>query len=156
MKLTIHENEKIIKTVRQHILVLMPRVLLWVLILIVLLTWRYAGHFLFYGQWGWVIGVALVLAAIAVGWKWFQRDHSMLVVTNQRVVAHIRQGLFSTTVLDMLYGDIGEISYEKKGLGAAIADYGTIKLRTDGATVHIFDHMGDPEAVVAIINKIRT
>ena len=78
----------------------------------------------------------------------------MLLVTNQRVAAHIRRGIFSKTLVDLLYKDIQEISYTKQGFYATVGNYGNLKIRT-GSDTHIFDHMQNPEEIVAIINKIR-
>ena len=153
MGISIRENEKIIKIVRQDALVLMP-LLSWVIIVTLLFIWHHAGNYDFEGKWAFVRSGSIIVATYAVARKIWTWHNSVLLVTNQRVAAHIRHGIFSKTLVDLLYRDIQEISYTKQGFYSTLGNYGDLKIRT-GSDTHVFDHMQNPEEIVAIINKIR-
>lgn len=156
MTIILRENEKIIKAVRQHGLFLVPRIVIWLLIIGALSVWHWYGHFDFYGYASEVLfGVSLVglLAVLAkiIFWR-----RTVLWLTNQRFMCHVQKSLFSQTVVEMLYHDIKEISYEKQGLYASLFNYGNLYVHAASDTTHVFERVPKPEKLVEVINTVRT
>lgn len=85
-------------------------------------------------------------------YRW-QRD--ALIVTNQRLVRHEQRGLLDRVVTELLYSDVSDIAFKKRGLGAALGNHGTLIIRTLGDRKMLMDRIQRPEEVVEIINSVR-
>ncbi|MEK7583030.1 MAG: PH domain-containing protein [Patescibacteria group bacterium] len=151
----LRENEKIIKRAWQHWTALVPRILMWAVILGFLFAVRYSGDFDFYGEWRWVGFIASALAVIGMFWKIALWRASVVVLTNQRVYCGVRTGIFSKTVIELLYKDIKEVSYVREGIMASIFRYGDLHLMSAADATHVFERIPKPEYLVEIINKVR-
>lgn len=115
---------------------------------------RYA-NFTFFGYAWQVWAVAMVASIGYVAAKVYIWKRNVLIVTNQRVIRHDQHGLFNTTVTELLYQDIADISFRKKGMSAMVGGYGTIVIRTLGDRKLVFDRVPNPERIVERINQIR-
>jgi hypothetical protein len=113
------------------------------------------AHFTFFGYAWQVLAVLLAVSIGYVGAKIYIWRHNVLIVTNQRVIRHDQHGLFNKTVTELLYQDIADISFRKKGMSAMMGGYGTIIIRTLGDRKLVFDKVPDPERVVEQINQVR-
>lgn len=154
--MVLRENEKLIKVIRRHKSSLSG---LWsastgVVLLFVLILFYFKFNFFGYA---WQVFSAIALAlSFAVLYKLYVWRNNVLFITNQRVIRNEQTGLFSKTVTEVLYQDIHEIVFNKKGFSAMVGNYGTLIIRTPSDNKVVFDKIPDPEKVVEIINKMRS
>ena len=154
--MVLRENEQLIKVVRRHKSSLSG---LWAastgVILLFFLALLYFKFNFFGYAWQVFSVIALVLAFVILH-KLYVWRHNVLFITNQRVIRNEQTGLFSKTVTEVLYQDIHEIVFNKKGFSAMMSNYGTLIIRTPSDNKVVFDKIPDPEKVVEIINKARS
>lgn len=155
MPITLRQNEQLIKIVRQHVMFLMSMFFSWPFILIGFLVVRYALGFNFFGYWSWVLVFAVLLVLLIILYKYYIWRNNALIITNQRIVENEQHRFFSKTVIELLYRDILEVSYDKKGVSASIYDYGDLKIRTAAENVIILEKIAKPDEIVELINQIR-
>ena len=155
MSIILRQNEKLIKTVRQHSMFLMPMFFTWPLIIVVGLFVRYFFDFSFFGYWFWVLAVLVLAVILIILHKLYIWKNSALVITSQRLVKNEQRGFFSKTVTELLYKDVLEVSYDKNGISASLYDYGDLKIRTASENEIVFDKIADPDETVELINEVR-
>jgi hypothetical protein len=153
--ISLRENEKIIKSVRRHALFFVPRFVFWLVLIGLLFVWRYYGKFEFYGYTRETLGIFLLVATFAVLWKFYQWRRSIFMLTNQRVVYRVQNGVFTTMVTELLYPDIKELSYTKGGVWESIFNYGSVIFRTASESSHVMEYLPHPDKIVTLISKIR-
>ena len=156
MSFSIRENEKIIKSVKQHFVFVLPVIVIWLFVFAAIFwirVWKPA--FDFWGYWWWVIGALFLIAVITIWYKVFLWKKNVLILTSQRIVQIQQKGLFSSTVMELLYRDVLEISYIRKGIRASIYGFGNIKMRTASNNEIVIENIPNPDGIVEIINKIR-
>ena len=153
--LTLQENEKLIKTVRQHHSVI-AGVIVWSVLIVSLVLFAFLkfkldvfGYF-----WEIIIGVVLI-ASLIILYKIYIWRKNVLILTNQRVILNIRHGAFSQTVTELLYRDIYDISFKQVGLSALMNRYGKLIIKTPSGNEITFDRVPSSAGVVEIINGIR-
>ena len=153
--ITLRENEKLIKTVRQHHSVLVGTTI-WPVLLAGLVSWAFLKFKLdvFGYLWEVIIGTVLI-ATLTILYKIYIWRKNILIITNQRVLLNIRQGALSQTVTELLYRDIYDISFKQVGLSALIYRYGKLIIKTLSGSEISFDKAPSPAKVVEIINKVR-
>ncbi|MBI4158447.1 MAG: PH domain-containing protein [Candidatus Yanofskybacteria bacterium] len=151
----LRENEKLIKTVRQHRSVVVGAIT-WSVLFAGLVFWAFLKFKLniFGYSWEIVIGAAFI-AALIILYKLYIWRKNALIITNQRVILNIRQGIFSRTVTEFLYRDIYDISFKQSGLAALINRYGKLIIKTPSGNEITFDKVPSPMKVVDTINEIR-
>jgi len=153
--ITLRENEKLIKMVRQHRSV-MAGTIVWSVALAGLAIFallRFRPDIFGYSL-EIIAGIVLV-AALTILHKIYIWRKNSLIITDQRIVLNERQGIFSRTVTEFLYGDIYDISFKQVGLAALLNKYGKLIIRTPSKSETAFDKVPSPAEVVEIINKIR-
>ncbi len=83
------------------------------------------------GWWGWALyGAGMLGGLFFIFRTWFFNRANMLVITNERVVDVNRQGWLDETLSSVGYADIKDIYIRKKGLSAAIFNYGNLLIET--------------------------
>ncbi len=99
--------------------------------------------------------LVLILAATVITKLYIWRN-DVLFITDQRIIRNEQAGLFQKTVTEVLYQDVHEIIFNKKGFGSIVNNYGDLIIRTPFDSKIVFKKIPDPERVVEIINKTRT
>lgn len=155
MLLTLRPNEQLIKIARQHAMFLMPVFFSWPLVIIGLLAARYALNFNFFGYWAWTVAIAVLSVFLIILYKYYIWRSNALIITSQRIVENEQHGFFSKTVTELLYRDILEVSYDKKGISASMYDYGDLKIMTAAENKIVLEKIAKPDETVELINKIR-
>ena len=155
MSITLRQNEQLIKIARRHVIFLMPAFFSWPFVVVGFLAARYAFDFNFFGYWSWALVFAVLLVVLAVLYKYYIWRNNALIITNQRVVENEQFGFFSKAVTELLYRDILEVSYDKKGVSASMYDYGDLKIRTAAENEIVLEKIADPDGTVELINQIR-
>jgi len=148
-------GEKILETVTRHWSRMQDSIVLSLASLVIFAALRYYAHFTFFGYAWQVFAVILVGSIALIATKAFIWRHNVLIVTNQRVIRHDQLGLFNKLVTELLYQDIADISFRKKGMSAMMGGYGTVIIRTLSERKLIFDKVSHPERVVELINQVR-
>ena len=153
--MVLRENEKLIRIIRRHRSSLGGVLSFSAGLVFLFLFALYYIKFNFFGYAWQVFGVfVLVLAGVILSKLYLWRN-DVLFITDQRVIRHEQTGLFSKTVTEVLYQDIHEIIFNKKGFASVVNNYGNLVIRTPSDNKIIFEKIPDPERVVEIINKTR-
>lgn len=155
MSIILRENEKLVKVVREHWMFLVQVFFTWPWVIVGVIVVRYALNFDFFGFWNIAIIAAIAIVGLALAHRLFIWKMNALIITDQRVVENLQQGIFAKTVTELLYQDILEISYSKQGMNASIYGYGDLKIRTAAENEVIFERVPKPDEVVTLINNIR-
>lgn len=155
MSITLRQNERLIKIARQHIMFLMPMFFSWPFLIVGLFIVRYALKFNFFGYWFWVSVIAVLLVLLVILYKSYIWRSNALIITDQRIIENKQHGFFSKTVTELLYRDVLEVSYDKKGISASMYDYGDLRIRTAAENEIVFEKIAGPDEIVELINKIR-
>jgi hypothetical protein len=155
MPIILRENEKLIKEVNRHFVFLLPPVLVWLLVVLALLTSKLLWEFDAWGYFNYVALGVLLIGFLIIWYKYHLWKNNVLILTDERIIQHVKQGLFSRAVTELLYGDILQVSYEKKGLRSHIYNYGNIIIRTAADKEIILKEISKPAEVVRVMNQIR-
>lgn len=155
MSIILRENEHLVKFVRQHKMFLMPAIFGWPWLVVGLVLIRYLADFDFFGYWPWVLLASLLTVLLIILYRIFIWKRNALIITDQRLVENEQLGLFSKTVTELLYEDVRQISYDKRGVNASLYDFGDIKIRTASDNEIVLPQIAQPDEVVDTINKIR-
>jgi len=155
MSIVLREGERLIKTVRQHKMFLMPAIFGWPWLVVGLILVRYAANFTFFGYWPWVFVASTLIVLLVILYRIFIWKRNALIITDQRLVENEQLGLFSKTVTELLYEDVRQISYDKHGMNASLYDFGDIKIRTASDNEIVLEKIAEPDEVVEIINSVR-
>lgn len=154
--MVLRENEQLITVIRRHKSIFSgPLLLSAALISLFFLVLIYFEFNFFNYSWQVFSALLLILVSINI-YKFYVWRNNALFITNQRVVKNDQRGLFNRVVTEILYSDIREIIFKKKGIASVINNYGTLIIRTPSDNKIIFNKIPDPEKVVEIINKTRT
>ena len=78
----------------------------------------------------WIAFGGIVLAIIIFLYHWVGWYFTVYIVTNQRIRQDRQKGLFNTSVVEIAWDKVQNISVEKRGLMGNIFNYGTIVLQT--------------------------
>jgi hypothetical protein len=99
-----------------------------------------------------MVTAGLTLAAGAIA-TWVYRQNRFYV-TNERVIDHVQQTLFSMRKQSVGLDRIEEVSYRKEGVLQSLLNYGTIRLATVGdETTYPFTFVADPINQLGVINN---
>lgn len=153
--ISLRENEEILKIVHQHRSVVAGSIS-WFVIFAGLASFAFFKFdFNAFGySWEITAGVMLI-ASLIILYKIYLWRKNALIITNQRVILNIRQGMFSRVVTELLYRDIYDISFKQIGPFALINRYGKLMIKTPSGSEIIFDKVPLPAEVVRIINEAR-
>jgi len=127
------DNEDVIKMARQFPIVLRRPLIYGMLIIVVgLLPWAWAvgrGYsWVSYAAWWMLISVIV----LAVYWllSWVGWYFSVFVLTDKRIVVTRQRGFFDRTVSELALNNIQNVTYQVKGMQAAIFHFGDISIAT--------------------------
>ncbi len=121
------------------------------------------------GPLGVTIFFALTLSGLLVALrKFFIWKHSVLLVTDLRVVDVEQRGFFDRTYSEVAYADVQDVTFRVKGIFPTVFRYGTLTIKTAGnaadiemrrvrhpAKYHDLLHDVRKEAVVAVPKNLR-
>lgn len=153
--MTLRENEKLVGVIRRHRSSLGGVLSLSAGLILLFLFVLYYLQFNFFGYAWQIFSVAVLVLALVVLYKLYVWRNDVLYITSQRVLRNEQTGLFSKTVTEILYQDIHEIIFNKKGFASVVNNYGNLVIRTPSDSEIVFEKIPDPERVVEIINKTR-
>lgn len=154
--ITLRENEKIVRVVRQHRSVIAGAVS-WSVIFAGLISFFVLKfNFNIFGYSWEIVTGAILIAALVILYKIYIWRKNTLIITNQRVILNERQGAFSRTVTELLYSDIYDISFKQVGLLALVGGYGKLIIKTPSRSEIVFDKTPSPGVIVEMINSIRS
>lgn len=153
--ISLRENEEILKIVHQHHSVVAGAIS-WSVIFAGLASFAFFKFdFNAFGYSWEIIAGVMIIAALIILYKIYIWSKNALIITNQRVLLNIRQGVFSRVVTELLYRDIYDISFKQIGLFALINRYGKLTVKTPSGSEIVFDKVPSPAEVVRTINEIR-
>ncbi|MBI2670200.1 MAG: PH domain-containing protein [Candidatus Yanofskybacteria bacterium] len=155
MPIILRQDEELIKIARKHVMFLIPVFFTWPLIVVGLFLVRYSLDFDFFGYWTLTLILSALIVTFIILQKCFIWKNDALIITNQRVVENEQHGFFSKTVTELLYQDIVEITYSKRGMNASLYDYGDLKIRTAAENEIILEKIANPDETIELINNIR-
>ena len=142
------------KIIRRHTSLLSSSIFYAVLVLIAVFGIRYYLDFDYGGYWLWVSLGSILVALLIIAAKlsvWY-RDY--IIISDKRIIYHNQKGIFNKVVIESLYSDIIEVSYNQKGFSSSIYRYGNIKIKTTGGVIK-FNNVKNPREVVELINNKR-
>lgn len=151
-----HFTDNVLYKTRQHILILISRFLRWfipygVIVFIggfVLPDWSSTSQITSL-IWGWILFFA---------YEYFLWSKSYLLVTNEKLVKKVRNGLFSKFHMAIHYDHIRDVAFSKNNILHYITDSGTLFARSSAAAVWDFEAYWTPriERVYKIVNYIHS
>lgn len=109
------------------------------------------------GSWGAAGAATLLLAGVLTLWRtgrlW--RGNVMLV-TNLRIIDVSREGFFTETVSEVVWGNIADVSWSRQGLLAFAARYGTVQVVATLGNIHfVFPNLPHPARVAQQLLDMR-
>lgn len=143
-------KEKIVVVVREYGITKLPQ-------LTIVASAYFSTLFFIYplfrlGWWG-IIVFGLVLSATIIYsiraiivWK-----TDLVIVTNQRIIDHQRQGLFSKTVREIMWAQVTDIRYSQRGMWATLWHYGSVRLLLGSTPPLDLQHVYQPETIRDIL-----
>lgn len=142
------------KIVRRHTSLLTSSIFYAALILVVVFGIRYYLNYDYAGYWLWTALGSVVVAFLVVAAKFSVWYRNYIIISNKRIVYHHQKGIFNKVVIEILYPDIVEVSYNQKGFSSSIYGYGNIRIKTSGGLIR-FNNVKNPQKVVEDINNQR-
>lgn len=133
------ENEKVVKVVRHHAIIVVPHIVISFLILVFDFFLMY--YLFLQGWWGVTLFVLIiVMVAFYIFRLFFLYKKNKFIITDQRIIDFEQVTFFEKYINDFKYSKIKEIKVEAKGLFPAIFRYGNIKLilRQDVAPYELY------------------
>jgi len=129
-KITPREGEEVLMHLRKSIFVLGRQMLIFgvaVLISVVLLTilFKYPAASI-------VAAILLLLALFYAFYYFIIWYYDVYTITNIRVVALGRKGLFSSEFAEANYTDVNSITFQVKGVAATVFQYGNVTMNLSG------------------------
>lgn len=131
-------------------------------------AWRYAisllilltASFLMFwllnqGWWGELLfGICTAAGLLFILETWFFNFSTTLIVTTERVVDVERSGWFDETVSSVNYTDIKDVAFRRRGVLAAVFDYGLLTIAVKSREFILeFDHLRHPHRAQSLITE---
>ena len=152
----LREGEKLIGSIRKHILSMGNLVATLILVPLIFISVRIYFQFNFFGfelqVWLALAAILLLLAMFRV-YMW---RNNVLYITNQRIIYNQQDGFFDRTVTEFLYQDVHDIRFTQKGMTATMYSYGDLIIKTPSESEIVLDMIPEPEKVIELINQIRS
>lgn len=107
------------------------------------------------------LGVVIFFVMVVVGIFFFARvfrkwSHTLLVITDHRVIDIDQKGLFDRVVTETDFDRIEEVRYRIHGLIPSLFQYGTVFLTCKGTAADLkFDFIRRPARVQDLLNDLR-
>ena len=148
-------NEEILLIVRESLVPKSGKLCLFAL-------WFLVPFFFLYplfrmGAIGFVIFTVLVVSGIFLFWKTFRLwSHTLLVITDRRLIDIDQRGLFDRVVTETAFDHIDEVSYRMQGMMSTVCGYGTVTVRLHGESADVvFKSVRKPSRVQNLLNDLR-
>lgn len=138
MRTTLRHDEKILLTVREHWLVLLPPAIVAGIVMGIAVTAS-----VYYPKYWWIATLIALLFVFNFIWKLLQRKTNIWVVTNLRVIDEY--GVLSSHSVESPLDKINNVAYDQS-LWGRLFGYGDVTLQTAaemGATTYRF--LADPK-----------
>jgi hypothetical protein len=153
-------DEHIHLVVREDVIRLALRLLIWGLLVVALVIfYRYAPTAFFMGQLGTVTALAvrvyslLVIASLFLIFVLYYLN--IHIVTNLRIVDVDQVNLFHHTTSELSLANVEDVTSETKGLLGTIFDFGTVYIQTAGARERFaFENVPRPREVAKVIVEL--
>jgi hypothetical protein len=102
-------------------------------------------------------GIAWVVAwAIVAYFTWYQYQHDVWILTNQRLIDSKRLHWFHPDLSSAHLVNLQDISVNKKGVLPTLFNYGDVRCETAGSTsVFTLSEIPDPATVLSTIDAAR-
>jgi len=147
-------DESVALVTKQHIWLLMPILLAWVVIGVII-----TASLLIFGAsrvTSITLAVLMIVGLIYTFYSWFTWNNSQYIVTNQRVIKIDQAGLFNRMISEAEIHRIQEISTEIKGPLRTMLNFGTVRIKTasDDSRLDLSD-VTDPYDVQQAIVQIQ-
>jgi hypothetical protein len=98
----------------------------------------------------------LLVGAIRGYLSWYQYEHDIWVVTDQRIIDSMKRNWFDHKMASADLDDVEDISIHKEGLWAAMFNFGHLQLQTAGARESfLLSGIPHPANVMALVDKQR-
>ena len=148
-------GEEIFTVVHEHFIPHFPKILLFFL-------WLVIPFFFLFPLWregilGIIIFFALIGSASIYAFRFFFKwSHTVLIITDQRVIDIEQKSFFDRIVTEIPIHSIDEAAYRIKGFIPTIFTFGTVRLKTTGSSADIkFSRIHKPAKIQALINDLR-
>lgn len=155
VKIPLIQGEHIIAEIRQRT---SSFVWQWIGSFFLLLT-ASVGMFWFFAQGTWgIIGFSV----LCFGGVWgvvmvlIRSRGTVLVLTTERVIDIVKDGLFGKTISEVDLYNIEDVVVRQRGLWRMLCKYGTIEIRIKDSKVRIVvDYVSRPVGIQRLINELR-
>jgi hypothetical protein len=109
------------------------------------------------GWFGALLFLVLIAVAVAIGVRTYVSwDHTVLIVTDRRLIDIDRRGLFDRVVTQAPFSQIDEVSYRVHGLAPTLFKYGSVRVQLSGSAADIeFKRAPSPSRLHDLINDLR-
>ncbi len=148
-------DETLLAVIREHTVPYVP----WMVFLFVWIVTPFFFLFPLFRQGPIGVGIffALVFSGAFVAWrKYFAWQHTVFVITDQRVVDVSQRGFFDRTHAEAAYADVEDVAYRIKGLVPTIFRYGTIQVKTVGNAADLeMRHVKNPAKYHDLLQEVR-
>lgn len=154
-KVKLKEEERISTVVRRYGITLFWH---WLIIILLFIIPFFFMFWLFnQGWWGQVLFVGPVvvgtLLALRTVYVW---QTNVFIITTHRLIDIDRKGLFDTTISEVPFNQIEDISGRVKGLLSTLFKYGNLVVQTGGGKVQIVaEKIKNPHRLQQEINELR-
>jgi uncharacterized membrane protein YdbT with pleckstrin-like domain len=149
------ENEELIRLIRRHPAVYFKDALI---ALLIFLSPFFFMFLLF--KWG-SLGLAIFVILIILGCLALLRllvvySYNVFLITNQRIILYLQNGLFERNVSEVEYSKIQDISYRFKGFWQTLLKYGSLKIQViNSETIILVQQISRPEQVQQLLLRIQ-
>ncbi|MFN0071611.1 MAG: hypothetical protein ACKVVP_09015 [Chloroflexota bacterium] len=163
LPVVLQDGEHLMLLVRRHWMFLYPR-LLGIIFLALVPVGAVAGGISAFAPMDAVMQQVVTVIAIAwlVCWgisayfTWYQYQHDVWILTNQRLIDSNRQHWFNHDLSSADLVNLQDISIYKNGVLHTMFNYGDVRCETAGSTsVFTLNEIPDPAAVLSTIDAAR-
>ncbi len=149
-------NEDVIKLVKPRLIIYTWKLLLATFFLVM-------AFFLMYPLFQLdILGLAIFIVLIIISLILYLKSYvsyknTALLITDTRIIDFDQKGLFSSEVSEIIFENIEDISYNKKGVMATIFNYGSLEIQTAAQKMHIeVKGIKSPDKIQSLITDIKT
>lgn len=149
-------TDNVLYKTRQHILILVSkclRLIIPIIITVVFLGWILFPEWSIVSQCLWIV----VLSLIVVIYEYFLWSKSYLLITNEKLVKKVRNGIFSKFHMAIHYDNIRDVAFSKNNVFHYLTDTGSLFARSSAAAVGDFEAYWTPriEKVYKLVNYLH-
>jgi len=148
------DGEEVLSIVHEDIFPHVPKFIL--LFLWVVVPFFFLFPLFRLGAIGVLIFFVLLVAALAVSYRTYVMwSHTLMVVTDRRVIDIEQRGLFERAVTEAPFTRIEEVTYRIKGIIPTILRYGELRVKVAGSAADIdFRRVRGPGKIQDLINDL--